>query len=115
MASRVAAAAQGLNPTARYGVAGAFCLYQEMLDVCGVLDWMAGWIGLTYRTNFLPKASIAAGLCIAVATGVIGYRAKQRDADPVWFNFATIAFFIAAIAAGVLGDLNYWCAPCLLV
>ena len=28
------------------------------------------------------------------------------DADPVWFNFAALAFLVAAVVAGVVGDLN---------
>jgi len=81
-------------------------LFLPWFMFCGIFSLMS--FTVHYNSSAVAKASIAVGVCIAVATGVMGYRAKQRDADPVWFNFATIAFFVAAIAAGVLGDLNYW-------
>lgn len=81
-------------------------LFLPWFMFCGIFSLMS--FGVHYTSSAAAKASIVVGLCIAVATGFMGYRAKQRNADPVWFNFAAISFLVAAIVAGVVGDLNYW-------
>jgi len=73
---------------------------------CGVYSLMS--FNIHYSSAGLAKASIVFGFGCAIAAGFMGYRAKKRDADPVWFNFAALAFLVATMMAGIFGDLNYW-------
>jgi hypothetical protein len=73
---------------------------------CGISSLMS--FNVHYTAPLVAKASIVAGLVIAAMMALLGYRAKQRDADPAWFNFATMAVIIATIAGTVSADMNYW-------
>lgn len=61
-----------------------------------------------YSTPALAKASAVAGVGIIFITVFLGYRARKRGNDAMWFNFSTLAFLIAVPAAYVLGNLNFW-------
>lgn len=63
---------------------------------------------LHYTSAGLAKASVAFGVFVTVFALLLGYRAKQRSGDPVWYNFAAFAFAVATLAGFILGDLNYW-------
>jgi len=48
-----------------------------------------------------------AGFSVALLTGSMAWRAKQRDRDPLWYTYAALAFFIAVCLATTLGDMNF--------
>lgn len=73
---------------------------------CGIYSLMS--FNIHYASPGVAKGSVIAGLGIAAMAGFLGYRAKQNDADPVWYNFAGIASLVAAVTAGICGDMNYW-------
>jgi len=81
-------------------------LFMPWFIFCGIYSLMS--FNVHYTAAGAAKASVVVGLVIAAFTGFLGYKAKQRDADPVWFNFAALAIFVASILAGIFGDLNYW-------
>jgi len=61
-----------------------------------------------YNHPTLTSLFVLAGFCPALATGYYAYVAKARDADPMWFTFSALSFFIAACLAFVLGDMNFY-------
>jgi len=48
-----------------------------------------------------------AGFLPALICGYCAVAAKARDRDPMWYQFLTLAFFIAAGIGCIFGDLNY--------
>jgi len=61
-----------------------------------------------YTRPTLTWMLIAAGFLVSVLTGVMAWRAKKRDRDPMWYTYAALAFFIAVCLAAVFGDMNFW-------
>merc|ERR1719498_1165103 len=45
---------------------------------------------------------------VVVVAGFLAFRTKKRDRDPMWYTFAAIVFFIAAVLGTVFGDMNFW-------
>lgn len=60
-----------------------------------------------YTRPHLAMASILGGLLVTALAVFFAYRAKARDADPMWFTFAGLVFFLATLLAGFFGNLNY--------
>lgn len=73
---------------------------------CGTMSLMS--FNIHYTAPAMSYASVVAGVVLAMINYGLGVRAKQRDADPVWFNFATLAILVATITSAVVGDMNYW-------
>merc|ERR1719231_1915304 len=48
------------------------------------------------------------GFLLVIAAGLLAYRTKKRDRDPMWYTFATLALLLAVILAAVFGDMNFW-------
>merc|ERR1719183_603964 len=53
------------------------------------------------------------GCIIPIATGSYAYRQSRWEEDfsykkPMWYTFAALAFTVAVILAGILGELNFW-------
>jgi len=51
---------------------------------------------------------VFAGFGIALLAGVLAWRTKQRDRDPMWYIFAALALFLATALAAMCGDMNFW-------
>lgn len=81
-------------------------LFLPWFVFCGIFSLMS--FSVHYNAAAAAKASIVVGLGLAAIAGVFGYRAKQRDADPVWYNFACLALLVATVVSGIVGDMNYW-------
>jgi len=45
--------------------------------------------------------------CVAIA-GFLAIRTKQRERDPMWYTFATLALLVAVVSAAVFGNMNFW-------
>lgn len=73
---------------------------------CGIYSLMS--FAVHYTAPAAAKASVVVGFVLSALAGFLGYRAKARDADPVWYNFAAMSMLVATITAGIFGDLNYW-------
>jgi len=73
---------------------------------CGISTVMT--FHFHYWNPVLAQASVLAGFGLAVLMALLGNRAKKRDANPAWFNFATVAILIATVAALLASDMNYW-------
>eukprot|EP00929_Paragymnodinium_shiwhaense_P122286 TRINITY_DN94932_c0_g1_i1.p1 TRINITY_DN94932_c0_g1~~TRINITY_DN94932_c0_g1_i1.p1 ORF type:complete len:313 (+),score=76.10 TRINITY_DN94932_c0_g1_i1:182-1120(+) len=41
-------------------------------------------------------------------SGFLAFRAKQKQLDPMWYTFSTIALFVAVTLAAICGDMNFW-------
>jgi hypothetical protein len=61
-----------------------------------------------YESPPLAKASVFFGLGLAVLMVFLSYKARKRNADPMWYHYCAIAMLIASVTAGLLGDMNYW-------
>eukprot|EP00929_Paragymnodinium_shiwhaense_P108332 TRINITY_DN74649_c0_g1_i1.p1 TRINITY_DN74649_c0_g1~~TRINITY_DN74649_c0_g1_i1.p1 ORF type:complete len:333 (-),score=42.41 TRINITY_DN74649_c0_g1_i1:79-1077(-) len=48
------------------------------------------------------------GFGMAGVAAYLGYRAKVRHQDPMWYTFSALALFVATAAGIVCGDLNFW-------
>lgn len=53
------------------------------------------------------KGIVAAGFALSAFMGFMAYRQKVREFDPMWYTFASLAFFMATLLGGVFGDMNY--------
>lgn len=60
-----------------------------------------------FQRPLLAKAFVAVGLLMSVIAFFLAYRQQQRQFDPMWFTFASLAFFTGTILAAVFGDLNF--------
>lgn len=45
--------------------------------------------------------------CVAVAA-FLAVRTKQRERDPMWYTFATLALLVAVVTATIFGNMNFW-------
>jgi len=61
-----------------------------------------------YSKPTLVWMLVAGGFGIALLAGIMAYRAKQRDRDPMWYTFAALSFFLAVCLATTFGDMNFW-------
>jgi len=80
-------------------------IFLPWLLFCGIYTQM------TFTAHYLhpraAKASVFVGLVFALIAGCMAYRQKQREFDPMWFTFSSLAFFVATILAGVFGNMNF--------
>jgi len=60
-----------------------------------------------FQRPIVAKAFVAVGLLMSASAFVIAYKQQQRQFDPMWFTFASLAFFTGTILAAVFGDMNY--------
>lgn len=60
-----------------------------------------------YDTPDLAWMLVAAGYCIVILSGILGWRAKMNDVDGGWYFYAAFACFMAVSLAVVFGDMNY--------
>lgn len=81
-------------------------LFVPWFCFCGIYSLMS--FNVHYSAPGAAKASVILGLGSAAMAGFLGSRAKQRDSDPAWYNYAAISLLVASILAGIFGDLNYW-------
>jgi len=51
---------------------------------------------------------VGLGFLLVLLSGLLAYRTKKRDRDPMWYTFATLALFVACILAATFGDMNFW-------
>jgi len=51
---------------------------------------------------------VGLGFLMVLMCGLLAYRTKKRDRDPMWYTFATLALFLAALLASIFGDMNFW-------
>jgi uncharacterized membrane protein SirB2 len=52
-------------------------------------------------------ATVIASFLLCCVTGFFAFRAQMSRQDPMWFTFATVMLFIAALSGTVLGEMNY--------
>lgn len=81
-------------------------LFVPWFVFCGISSLMS--FNVHYTAPVVAQASVAGGFGLFLISAALGYRAKKRDADPAWFNFATFAILIATIVAAISADMNYW-------
>jgi len=60
-----------------------------------------------FQRPILAKAFVAVGLLMSVVAFFLAYRQQQRQFDPMWYTFASLAFFTGTILAAVFGDMNF--------
>lgn len=81
-------------------------LFVPWFVFCGIFALMS--FNVHYSSPAVAKASVAMGFVCAIIAAFLGYKAKKRDADPMWYNFAALTLLVGTIVSAVCGDLNYW-------
>lgn len=75
------------------------------------LLFLAIYTQMCFTVHYLhPRAataSVVGGFVLSLIAGCMAYRQKSREFDPMWFTFASLAFFLATLLAWVFGNMNF--------
>jgi len=76
------------------------------LVFCAIFAVMSFY--MHYQHPTLAWGIVLLGYGLVAVTAFLAWRAKQRQMDPMWYTFSTIALFVAVTAAAFCGDMNFW-------
>jgi len=51
---------------------------------------------------------VGLGFCTVAVSAALAIRSKRANRSPMWYQFSTIALFVAALLAASFGDMNFW-------
>mmetsp|Transcript_39003 Transcript_39003/g.102179 ORF Transcript_39003/g.102179 Transcript_39003/m.102179 type:complete len:292 (-) Transcript_39003:67-942(-) len=74
-----------------------FCLLYAMLS-----------FSFHYRHPTWAWIVVGCGFLVVALVLFIAFRARRRGNEPMWYNFAALALFLAVLLAAVFGDMNFW-------
>eukprot|EP00929_Paragymnodinium_shiwhaense_P084661 TRINITY_DN4528_c0_g1_i1.p1 TRINITY_DN4528_c0_g1~~TRINITY_DN4528_c0_g1_i1.p1 ORF type:complete len:307 (-),score=86.06 TRINITY_DN4528_c0_g1_i1:96-1016(-) len=61
-----------------------------------------------YQHPTLAWTIVLGGYALVGLMAFLAIRTKQRQQDPMWYTFSTIALFLAVTMATLIGDMNFW-------